>query len=76
LNIVALARAAQEQRRRELAIALGAQPPQPASEARLPGRPGSFDGGARQAPPLPGPSHDQWLGEVLRNRYADVRASF
>jgi hypothetical protein len=36
----------------------------------------SFDGGARTPAPRPGPTHDEWLADVLRNRRADVGASF
>jgi hypothetical protein len=35
-----------------------------------------FDGGARQSVPTPGPTHDEWLADVLRHRRADVAAHF
>ena len=36
----------------------------------------SFDGGARQTPRPPPPTHSEWLGEILRTRAADRGISF
>jgi hypothetical protein len=35
-----------------------------------------LDGGAREPAPRPGPTHDEWLGDLLGIRRADVGASF
>ena len=37
---------------------------------------GGFDGGARTSPPPAPPSHDEWLGELLRTRRADAGVNF
>jgi hypothetical protein len=58
---------------RDLALlrALGAGPPAECdtlAESDAPARPTiSFDGGARPTPPLPGPTHGQWLAGVLQH---------
>jgi hypothetical protein len=53
--------------------ALHGQPAQARDER---GRFAGFDGGVREPAPTPGPSHDEWLGGVLRDRRADVGANF
>jgi hypothetical protein len=75
-RLVEAARRAQARQKHELAAALSGHPsPVPSPEpVRSPA--GSFDGGARQSLPPPPPTHDQWLGELLRTRRADVGAHF
>jgi hypothetical protein len=48
---------------------LGGVPDQPTPEAEAP-QPTvpSFDGGARQTPPLPPESHNEWLARTLRGK--------
>jgi hypothetical protein len=37
---------------------------------------GGFDGGARTSVPAAGPTHDEWLVEVIRQRLADRGGGF
>lgn len=69
-------RAAADKVRRQGEL-LGALTGQPRQERDEQGRfvSGGFDGGSRTSPPLPGPTHDQTLGELFRTRAADVGRS-
>jgi hypothetical protein len=68
---------AQAERKTALTRALAGMPPATADVERAP-PPAvpSFDGGARRAAPLPGPSHGEWLMKIITDRRADVGGSF
>jgi hypothetical protein len=63
-------------RREAFLSALVGQPQPQAQQRDERGRfSGGFDGGARQSPPPPTPTHDQTLAQLFRSKAADVGRS-
>ena len=72
----AAAREHKHERQDAILRAFGGLPPDPEPEADATSNVPGFDGGARQTPPPPAPSHNETLIALVRSRQADTGARF